>query len=436
MKIGENFRKKGCSESNGVLEQVQEFILRIQCLIISIALVFISPFFQAVHAQDGGSGLIPVAVFPIIGEEFRETRRLNGFLMNAVREAGPFDPVAVPHTPIYPDLPPERAIAGNIPYALTGALFPDAGKIHVQLWLYNMEKEELIFTEEMFYTDPDEAANYLNSLTAWVLSKIEIPAAPAIPLSEEEAPEETASEEAEAEPEETEAAAEEAAAEPEETEAAVEETEAVQAEGGMKDSSEGPQFDRHWLYLGFKGGGSLRLYNPHDEPVFGEKSKKNAAFEAGLQVSTEFLEFGKFFSLGLQTEILFTRDAAAFFVISAGDEEFEYMQMLFPLLIKFNVHHGRFVISPYGGIYYPLPLTEMKLRLNGTEESFVYSYSLALGYMGGINLGTMLGPGRLFLDARYAADLSKIRDTVAKVDLFTRNMITLSLGYELGIGKK
>jgi hypothetical protein len=161
----------------------------------------------------------------------------------------------------------------------------------------------------------------------------------------------------------------------------------------------------------------------------------NAAFEAGLQVSAELLEFGKLFSLSLQAEALFTRDTAAFSVASTGDEEFEYMQLLFPLLIKFNIHPGRFVISPYGGLYYPLPLTDMKYSLNGRENDFAYSYSLALGYMGGISLGTMLGPGRLFLDTRYAADLGEIRNTATGRELFGRNMISLSLGYELGLFK-
>ena len=162
----------------------------------------------------------------------------------------------------------------------------------------------------------------------------------------------------------------------------------------------------------------------------------NAAFEAGLQVSSELLEFGKLFSLSLQAEALLTRDTVVFSATSAGDEKFEYIQLLFPLLIKFNIHPGRFVISPYGGIYYPLPLADMKYSRNGRGNDFEYSYSLVLGYMGGISRGTVLGPGRLFLDTRYAADLGEIRDTAAEKDLFGRYMITVSLGYELGLFKK
>jgi hypothetical protein len=386
--------------------------------------VFISPFFQPVHAQDGGSDPVPVAVFPISGERPWEARWLNGLLMDLVRESG-FDPVALPHAPEYPDIPPERGMAGDMPYALTGALFPDDDdRIHVQIWLYDMEKEELIFTEETVYADPDEAPKNLSPLTSLLLSKAETPAAPAILPAEETVPEETAS------------GSEERAAAPEETEAESEKTAAVQTGGEVKDSSERPEFDRYWLYLGLKGGGSLRFYNPHGEPVFGEKSSMNAAFEAGLQVSSELLEFGKLFSLGLQAEALLTRDTVAFSSASAGDEKFEYIQMIFPLLVKFNIHPGRFVVSPYGGIYCPLPLADMKYSRNGRGNDFEYSYSLALGYMGGISLGTMLGPGRLFLDTRYAVDLGEIRNTATEKDLFGRNMITVSLGYELGLFRK
>ncbi|MDR2607272.1 MAG: hypothetical protein LBC57_02680 [Treponema sp.] len=397
--------------------------MRKRCLVVIIALVFISSFFQVVHAQDGGSDLVPVAVFPIIGEKLWEARWLNGLLMDLVRELGTFDPVALPHAPEYPDIPPDRDMAGNMPYALTGALFPDDDdKIHVQIWLYDMEKEELIFTEEMVYTDPDEAVKYLSPLTSLIISKAETPAAPVMPVAEETAPEETA-------------AAEETAA-PEKTEAESEKTAAFRAEEGIKDSSEKPEAGPYWLYLGLKGGGSLRFYNPHGEPVFTEKSNMNATFEAGLQVSSELLEFGKLFSLGLQAEALFTRDTVVFSEASAGEENFEYVQMLFPLLVKFNIHPGRFVISPYGGIYYPLPLADMKYSRNGRGNDFEYSYSLALGYIGGISLGTMLGPGRLFLDARYAADLGEIRNTATEKDLFGRNMITVSIGYELGLFRK
>jgi hypothetical protein len=78
----------------------------------------------------------------------------------------------------------------------------------------------------------------------------------------------------------------------------------------------------------------------------------------------------------------------------------------------------------------------METANHGETSSYAYSYSLPLGLLGGLSVEFPLGPGLIFADIRYSADLGdpELRD--GDMDAYTRHTAALSLGYEFGLFKK
>jgi hypothetical protein len=113
----------------------------------------------------------------------------------------------------------------------------------------------------------------------------------------------------------------------------------------------------------------------------------------------------------------------------------------FPVMAKLNFYPGRFRISPFFGGYFILPLGEMKTGSPVDEEtSFSWSLALPLGLLGGLSVGFPLGPGMIFADIRYAADLAEpeLKDSGGNgaIDTYRRHGAALSFGYEFGLFKK
>jgi hypothetical protein len=105
-------------------------------------------------------------------------------------------------------------------------------------------------------------------------------------------------------------------------------------------------------------------------------------------------------------------------------------------MAKLNFYPGKFRISPFLGGYVFLPLGKMETSAIDTEGSFQYSFSPPLGLLGGISLGFPLGPGMIFADIRYAADLAEPELEGYEGTSYRRHMVTLSFGYEFGLFKK
>ncbi|MDR0635805.1 MAG: hypothetical protein LBF87_01845, partial [Treponema sp.] len=84
----------------------------------------------------------------------------------------------------------------------------------------------------------------------------------------------------------------------------------------------------------------------------------------------------------------------------------------------------------FGGGYFSLPLGKLKVGDDGSFDA-----SIPLGVVGGVNLGFKIGPGALFLDARYAMELGKtsISDGKGNLAIYSRAMASFTLGYEIGI---
>jgi hypothetical protein len=122
------------------------------------------------------------------------------------------------------------------------------------------------------------------------------------------------------------------------------------------------------------------------------------------------------------------------------------MSLTIPVLIKASFHTGRFTFSPYGGAYLSIPLTKASAASGGIAKSPSITSVTAgginnktvLGIAGGISVGLRLGPGNLFIDPRYTIGLGSL-PSFSSFSLIIKDaphMVSVSLGYELGLGKK
>jgi TolB-like protein len=183
-----------------------------------------------------------------------------------------------------------------------------------------------------------------------------------------------------------------------------------------------------WVYFGLRGGGSLRGYTlnediPIDSPDMG------LTFEGAVQLSFQFTSW-----LALQAEGIFTRDRVEYQGADGYEASFTDLSVTLPLALKFTFRPGPVLIAPFAGAYYNLPVGDMAFESTSGEES--YSFSRPLGVMGGLDLGFKLGPGVLFLDARYGMDLgyTTVSDAGGTLQIYKRDpVLSVSVGYEIGI---
>jgi TolB-like protein len=213
-------------------------------------------------------------------------------------------------------------------------------------------------------------------------------------------------------------------------ESAAQDQEAVEqqqvAEAAIRDA-----WKRNWLFVGARGGASMRLYTLSAD-VKGDVEPNSIAIEAGAQVGLQITNF-----LAFQVEALFTTDKLSYSGEGFKEASFQYSSLMFPALLKLTFRPATFLVAAFGGVYITMPLGDMQFE-SDVDESAAYTPSVPLGYLGGVNIGIKLGPGVLFLDARYAAELggTSINDGKGDLNVFSRGMISLSLGYELGLINK
>jgi hypothetical protein len=198
-----------------------------------------------------------------------------------------------------------------------------------------------------------------------------------------------------------------------------------------------------WLWLGLRAGTSLRLYNRsaefEDWNIENEVSNflnVNAAFQASLHVLPW---------LDVQAEVNFTTDSAPYTEkVTITKFPFNSQSLMFPLLARFNFRSNDFSVGALAGAYFFMPLGQMTNNQMG--GAFAYKMDLPIGYMLGFNIGMKAGPGYLFLDARWAADLGTLKRASegngsesyfrSGAELYKRSMVMLNLGYEIGFFNK
>jgi hypothetical protein len=180
------------------------------------------------------------------------------------------------------------------------------------------------------------------------------------------------------------------------------------------------------LYIGARGGVSVRFYTLSDD-VTGDV-EPGITYEAGVHSGFQFTRF-----LALQAEALYTADKVSY---SGDDGEagFESQSLMFAALLKFTFRPSKFLIAPFAGGYFALPLGRLKMSSDAYGDAS-FDASIPAGILGGIDLGLNIGPGALFLDARYAMELgnTSINDGKGNLAIYSRAMASFTLGYEIGI---
>jgi hypothetical protein len=116
---------------------------------------------------------------------------------------------------------------------------------------------------------------------------------------------------------------------------------------------------------------------------------------------------------------------------------------MIPLILKGTFWFGRFLVEPLAGLYVTLPLSRMTTSIEGIEGDSPYTpgksgytYSVPLGFTAGADFGIHLGPGTLFLDARYSADFGNTVNADTDDMVYRRSMVSITAGYRFGLLKR
>ncbi|MDR1948921.1 MAG: hypothetical protein LBQ38_06000 [Spirochaetaceae bacterium] len=343
-----------------------------------------------------------MAVLPFSGEDADICARFTDAVTAEIIRQGRYAPAVMPLS-VDPSVSPALIYADVIHagYALTGAASyrEDEYQYHLTLWFWDMGTGDLVCSDAMVCRDDGDMARILPLLVEWILSR------------------NTTGE--------TDAGVAEAAEEPPDS---VPEPAAQKAAPPPEKTPPAPADDGdRWLYLGLRGGGSWRPYAEGDKSLFTDMADQAFSWEGAFQVSVHPLPL-----LALQGEAIFTQDR-----LSNGGVKISSYSMMFPLLLRFNIRKGDITLAPLGGVYFILPIGDMKFSAAGASSSSSWTHSVPLGYTLGLSTGVKLGPGNLFLDLRYSGDLSAAKlDNAAGSKLYTRSLVSFTLGYEIGIIKR
>ncbi|MCL1921507.1 MAG: porin family protein [Kiritimatiellaeota bacterium] len=164
----------------------------------------------------------------------------------------------------------------------------------------------------------------------------------------------------------------------------------------------------HWLVLGAYGFWSPRIYSANGTSV----SFLN--FGAGLSAEGHFLDF-----LSLEAGVEITND----WLLIAGRSNDEYHDFILetPVFIKYVYNpSGNYFIGPFAGI-------KTTVSLRGATKPSLFSW------LAGLQYGVRIGPGFVFVEARYSADLGNSRAKIGFSDQeYKRYMLNLGVGYKYG----
>ncbi|MDR1972992.1 MAG: hypothetical protein LBQ46_13855 [Treponema sp.] len=196
-----------------------------------------------------------------------------------------------------------------------------------------------------------------------------------------------------------------------------------------------------WLYLGFRVGPSLRFYTPSGDTPYTGGDTHAPSLDTALQANVRILSF-----LSFQAEAVFTWDSASIWAYRPGSNneidrytwDYSAYSLQFPLTLHLNFYPRRFRVSPFLGTYLLVSLGDLEVgnSLGGGKEAYAQRFSLPLGLVGGLNAAMKLGPGMIFTDLRYAADLGRLKIDDQNIQEYRRSMVSFTLGYEFGLFTK
>jgi hypothetical protein len=188
----------------------------------------------------------------------------------------------------------------------------------------------------------------------------------------------------------------------------------------------GDSWKHKWLYPGIRAGVSFRDY-VLNAAGSGITADTHSTFTVSALLEAQLFQF-----LALQTETSFSNDTVTIHNAPTGDLSLRSYTLTIPLLLKFTWRPKTFYLAAFTGPGFVLPLGQLNMTANGVSES--YNFSSTVELTAGANIGVKIGPGILFLDARYNGDFNFVHfDNSAQ---YRRNTISLSLGYQYGIVNK
>jgi curli biogenesis system outer membrane secretion channel CsgG len=191
------------------------------------------------------------------------------------------------------------------------------------------------------------------------------------------------------------------------------------------------------LYIGLRPALSIRMYDTEGTAYSDESADNNLSMDIALQID---IQLHRLFAL--QTEFLFTADTMHIDkTINAGGlysydtvQSFSSNSLIIPLFAKLTYRPSSFDIDIFGGVYMDIPLDEVHYKdsYSGTEESS--RRNIQFGFGAGGSFGIKLGPGILYLDARYMRDFMNtsimLDDKIT--DIYKRSIIAFGIGYRMG----
>jgi TolB-like protein len=189
-----------------------------------------------------------------------------------------------------------------------------------------------------------------------------------------------------------------------------------------------PSWTNKWLYIGIRGGGFLGRFTLSDE-VEGEIGTVSPAYEVGGHLALQIAK-----NLAIQIEALYSQDSFGYAYGKVYESSFTSRSLMLPALFKLVWRSRHILFALYGGAYMTFPIGQMDYTSN-IDTGGSYQFAVPVGATGGADLGVKLGPGALFLDARYSQDIgnTNISDSEGSLAVYERSRVSVSLGYEFGL---
>jgi hypothetical protein len=333
--------------------------------------------------------------------------------------------------------------AQNPKYLINGVITREGGVTVAEISLWNLEGPAMLFSQAFEYRRLDEAMAMMPFFTWSLYAVLPVPETSADELNAAREDAKTARAEAAIARADARAARIETAAAKAEAEAAKAEAATAKAALGnsgdtaaITDNAATKAWKSRWLYLGFRGGISPRVYN------FEANFPKELGFtwEAALQTEFQFFRFPwgrRSVFLGLQGEAILSVDKFNLAGTDGSVLEQDFFSLAAPLLLKLNYKPGPFALSLYGGMYYIWHLP-FNTSGGGTVQAAMrksegFSLFDSLGYSAGFKFGVKAGKqGAIFFDLRYSSDIGVTKIESAVPVSYRRDLPSVSLGYEAG----
>ena len=296
-------------------------------------------------------------------------------------------PPSIPPGGLPPYMNPGPMLFGETPFAITGQVLSDpASELwRLRLYLWQVPQDRLLLTDELVAPDRESVNMILPFMLRWLFSRVpeETPREPSPPPPPPDPP------------------------------------------------PISPSPESSLLYVGLQVTGNMQMF----APIWGTEGGETHVDNAGMAVSLNFQllnfrldDFRPFdfeasyvaprFFLGLQLEGAVTYDFG-------NDALF----MTFPALLRFTARGESSFLALLGGGYalLPLPSSGERVRFGHADEGFLW------GYTAGLLWGRRFGPGYVNAGLRWSGDMFSTIRTDTWGYFHNRRVITVSIGYELGV---